>query len=615
MISFLGYTFSAAASWLLLGIPVGLTALVYIYRARGVVAEAVVSTLLFLRQLPEQPTARKRFSPPLQFWIDLAVLSLLSLAAAGILAVNAGKRIAVVVDSSLSMSAQGPSGATRFADATRLAAADVASLLGPARFTVYSAAGTLSLASEPDLSAAAAATAISKIVSTLEPDRIDSALKLMLSNGSFDAVWLYTDMPLREAGTAPNLRVTTIHSDPALAKNSWIRAVEASSSTLLVQVASCGNGAHVVSLSAQCFSEDSLPVGSPLSSSMTAPAGAPTAVRLSPLAADWRYCKIVLRPEGTGSDTLSADNEAWVTRPAQNAAIQILSPLDLRDLGLQNISGYSFLRLPSADDPLFSSSTPTIVHRMQPPAQISAPLLAVVPPPGKLPWGGEVGVVPSTDLTVTRWDASHALLQYVNPTLISVPAALPLSCDAGAQEILSSSTGALACAGARAGQRYIVSALELFPFDGAASPTVSILTLNAMKWLFGAEAGASSSSLTPGRAALAAGATDVRYIAPIAAPVAISQDAPAMLPSLGIVAFTPAGSRQAQLRAVNIFSDDESDLSRQRSIEVPQDVKSAAQPDRRAPLPFSHWLAALALAVLVADILRRIRARSAWVMR
>ncbi len=615
MISLFGFTLSATAPWLLVGVPVGLAALVYIYRTRDQVVEQVVSTLLLLRLLPERYTSRRRFFPPLQFWIDLAVLALLSLAAAGILAIDASKRIAIVVDSSLSMAARAPSGTTRLADAIRLASADAVGQIGSTRFTVYSAGGTLTKVSEPDVSASAATAALSSISQTFEPDRIDSALRNLLSEGTFDAVWAYTDRPLANSASSATIRVTTIPSDPASVQNTWIRSVEASSTALAAQISTIGRAADRTAVSAQCFSENGTAVGSPLSTSLSASSGTAESVSLSPLPSEWKYCKVTAQPRDSSADLLSVDNEAWVARSAQRAAIQVLSPLTLGELGLNRISGYSFMRLPAASDPLFSPNSSTIVHRMSPPKKLTAPLLVVVPPAGKLPWGGESGPAVASGIAVTRWDASHPLLQYVKPTLISAPSALSLTCDAGAQEILSSSSGALACAGERGGQRYLVTSLELFPFDGAASPTVSILTLNSMKWLFGAESAAGNLNFQPGRVSLPAGATSVRYLAPTPSAVPVSADGRVTLPSPGIISFVPPQSREAELRAVTIFSDEESDLSRQRAIEVPAQPAAVARRGARAPLPIAPWLAALALLVLAVDVFRRIRGRTSWGMR
>lgn len=608
MISLLGHSVSAAAPWLLLGIPLGLAALVYIYRARGSSSETVVSTLLLLRQLPERLTARKRFSPPLQFWIDLAALSLLSLAAAGIFAVDAGKPVAIVVDSSLSMSARGPSGTTRFADAVRLATAGAASQLGTTRFTVYSAAASLARASEPNVSGAAAVATLSKLSPTLEPDRIDAALRTLLAEGSFDAVWAYTDKPLASPSTSGDLKVTTIPSDPRTAINVWISATRASADTITVEVRSVGESAATVSVSAECFGREGEPAGRIAPVAAKAAPAQLTTVRLSAPSASWQLCRIKAQ---SGGDSLPADNEAWVTRDSQGSAVQVISPLTLPELGLSRMSGYSFVRLSSADDPLFSRSTPTIVHRLPPPTFLAAPLLVVAPPQGNLPWGGSSATVEASSLVVTRWESAHPLLQYANLTLISIPRARPLSCAPGAQEILSSSAGALVCTGERSGNRYVVSALELFPFDGAASPTVSILTLNALKWLFGADAERSGAELSPGRVLLPAGSEGLRYVAPSLPQPTLSADGAATLPSPGVVAFTPPGARRAELRAVNIFSDNESDLSRLTPIEAPQ-APPVAHLGARTPLSFAPWLAALALLVLLVDILRRIRSRSTW---
>ena len=612
MISLLGFSLSALAPAALVALPIGLATLVYIYRARGKAPEIVVSTLFLLRQLPERLTARKSFVPPLQFWIDLAIVLLLALAAAGISAIDAAKRIAIVVDSSLSMSAKLPSGTTRFADAVRLASADASSQFGSPRFTVYSAANSLRRVSEPNISGSAAASAVSGLSPSLEPDRLESALRALVAEGTFDSVWVYTDRPLATTSAPTPVKVTTIPSDPKTASNAWISAASSTAGTISAEVRSIGESSGSVSVSGECFGADGKPAGRiPPVSVKTGAASAVnvSTVQLSPPGAAWQFCSIEAKAAG---DSLSPDNEAWVTRDSQGSDVQVMSSLTLRELGLGRISGYSFMRVESADDPLFSRSTPTIAHRVRPPKLLAAPVLSVAPPPGSLPWGGSVSDKEATGLAVTRWQPSHPILQYANPTLISIPRARTITCAPGAEEVLSSSAGALICAGVRSGRRYVVSALELFPFDGAASPTVSIVTLNALKWLFRGEAGGPEAGLTPGQALLPAGSVGLRYLAPALPAPSLSAEGAASLPSPGVIVFSPPSTGRPELRSVNIHAEEESDLSRLKPIEPPQAPAAQARVGSRAPLSLAPWLAALALLVITLDVLRRMRSRNSW---
>lgn len=610
-----GYTVSALAPWLLLGIPLAAGILIAVYRARGSTQEVVISTLMLVRELPELLTARKRFSPPLQFWIELAALVLLSLAAAGIYAAESGERIAVVVDTSLSMSAKDSSGAPRLETALRLASADIAQRIGGARFSVYSAGATLRRVSGSEVSSAEAVISLRSITPTLTPDNLEGSVRSLLADGSFDSVWVYTDKSLAEgAPAAANFRLTTVPSDSSRTHNVWVRSLAArTSDSLTVDLASIGPSQGSARVTADCFGKDGVPTRDQPGVTVQLPPGRTVTATLGPLKEPWSYCSVSVKGISGGDDALLVDNVAWITQSAGNSVVQVISPLSVEELGLKRISGYSFVKLPSVTDPQFKKSSPTIFHRSLVPESTQGPVLSILPPAGRLPWGGAISAQSPGTVALTRWEPSHPILQYTNPTLISLPTAQALTCPDLSQSILISSAGSLVCAGEGAGGRYVVVGFEIFPFDGLASPTVSIFTLNALKWLM--TKGASSESTGGvGAVALPLGATDVRYLAPSAPPPELGAGNTATLSTPGILSFTSPDSPEPTLKAVNVFSHEESDLS---DIELlPSDI--AATPSRtnpRSPLSFAPWLALVALLVLFLDLVRRIRLKTTWGVR
>ncbi len=150
MISLFGTTIAAASSWLLLGIPCAIGFLVYIFRVRGTTNQAIVSSLLFLKDLPRRPVGRKTFVPPLQFWLELAILTLLILAVAGIYLSRPGKHVAIVVDSSLSMGALYGAGGTRLDQAKRIATLDIERAPASTTYTIFAASKELLPLSKPN---------------------------------------------------------------------------------------------------------------------------------------------------------------------------------------------------------------------------------------------------------------------------------------------------------------------------------------------------------------------------------------------------------------------------------------------------------------------------------
>lgn len=610
-----GYTVSALAPWLLLGIPLAAGILIAIYRARGSTQEVVISTLMLVRELPELLTARKRFSPPLQFWIELAALVLLSLAAAGIYAAESGERIAVVVDTSLSMSAKDSSGAPRLETALRLASADVAQRIGRARFSVYSAGATLRRVSESEVSSSEAVSSLRSITPTLTPDALEGALRSLIADGSFDSVWVYTDKSLAEgAPAAANFRLTTVPSDGSRTHNVWVRSLTArSTDSLTVDLASIGPSQATARIVADCFGKDGVPTRDQPGVTVQLPPGRTVTTTLGPLKEQWSYCSVSVKGLSGGDDALLVDNVAWITQSGGDSVVQVISPLSVEELGLKRISGYSFVKLPSSSDPQFQKGSPTIFHRSPVPESMQGPILSILPPAGRLPWGGLVSTPSSGSVALTRWEPSHPILQYTNPTLISLPTAQAITCPELSQSILTSSVGSLVCAGEGVQGGYLVVGFEIFPFDGLASPTVSIFTLNALKWLMTKSTGGDVAGGV-GTIALPQDARGVRYLAPSAPPPELSVGNTATLSTPGVISFTSSDSPQPTLKAVNVFSHEESDLS---DIELlPSDI--AATPSRanpRSPLSFAPWLALVALLVLFLDLARRIRLKTTWGVR
>ena len=166
-------------------IPVALGALVYLFRARGTTQSKVTSSLFLLARLPEYLPSRRRFVPPIQFWLELALAVALACAASGITFYRTGARVAVVIDTSKSMSARMSAGLnaeeTRLQAALRIAKADIAQAPPDTLFKVLRAAGTISSAASDTQGAAfrAKGTAISElnlVRSTYEVDSLASVI-------------------------------------------------------------------------------------------------------------------------------------------------------------------------------------------------------------------------------------------------------------------------------------------------------------------------------------------------------------------------------------------------------------------------------------------------------
>ena len=610
MISVFGITLGAAAPWFLVGVPLAASLLVYIYRARGNAHDLVISTLFLIRNLPQRLSARKTFAPPLQFWLELAALSLLSLAAAGLLATDSRQRIAVVIDTSLSMGAINEAGQTRLETAQRIASADVSQFLVQGRFSVYGAASELLPASEPLVSAPVAVWAINSLKPTYLEDNLNAQIRSLLSQGSFDKIWLYSDRTLKDQSVPAGLRVTTIPTNPLTEHNIWIRSLSANTDqTITIEISSLAPAETSIQVAASCFSADGTQLSAP----------APISIKLSPVNANsskigpidptWAFCRITSHGDDTKREALSIDNEGWIARADSAPAIQIVSPLSLQELGLTGLKGFQFQRIESAQATNFNKTVPTIFHRTTASSEMQAPSLVISPPAGALPWGGAVAPQILTAPPITRWIQSHPLLRYVNPTLLSIERAAALRCPESSLSIILSSSGVLACAGESGGFRYLVTGFEIFPFEGLSTPTITVLTLNAFKWLFNSATPLGAINL--GRSIFPSGAKELRSVMPLSAAPLLTDSNVVMINAPGVVSYLSEKDSTRKFLAFNLFSEQESDLARAQTISIEATTQGASL-KQRAPLALASWLALLALLVLLIDIAIRIKRSSSW---
>ena len=610
MISVLGVTLGAAAPWFLVGIPLAASLLIYIFRARGTAHDLVISTLFLIRNLPQRLNARKTFVPPLQFWLELAALSLLSLAAAGLLATDSRQRIAVVIDTSLSMGAINEAGQTRLETAQRIASADVSQFLVQGRFSVYGAASELLPASEPLISAPVAVWAINSLKPTYLEDNLNAQIRSLLSQGSFDKIWLYSDRTLKDQSVPAGLRVTTIPTNPLTERNIWIRSLSANTDqTITIELSSLAPAEISIQVAASCFSADGAELSAPTPISIKLSPVTTNSSQIGPIDPTWAFCRITSYGDDTKREALQIDNEGWIARADTAPAIQIVSPLSLQELGLTGLKGFQFQRIESAQATNFNKTVPTIFHRTTASSEMQAPSLVISPPAGALPWGGAVAPQILTAPPITRWIQSHPLLRYVNPTLLSIERAAALRCPESSLSIILSSSGALACAGESGGFRYLVTGFEIFPFEGLSTPTITVLTLNAFKWLFNSATPLGAINL--GRSIFPSGAKELRSVMPLSAAPLLTDSNVVTINTPGVVSYRSEKDSTPKFLAFNLFSDQESDLAREQTISIEATTQGASL-KQRAPLALASWLALLALLVLLIDIAIRIKRSSSW---
>jgi hypothetical protein len=609
MISIFGTTIAAASPWLLLGIPCAIGFLVYIFRVRGTAHQAVVSSLLFLKELPRRPVGRKTFVPPLQFWLELAILTLLLLAVSGVYLARSGKHIAVVVDSSLSMGALYGAGGTRLDQAKRIATLDIERAPTSTTYTIFASSKDLTPLSQPNESATDAITTLQGARQSHRPDALQQHLASLALDPHYDAVWVYTDRELERSQPSQRLIVNQIPLDPSTSTNAWIQGIQVEGTDALkVKLGYGGTSPKEALVEGECFQN---PTSASMKLSPKTARLTPdevTTTTLTPPKADWSYCKVHIKLQDASLfDALPIDNEGWVTRASSEPAVHLVSSFTPEQLGLAKVKAITV----SVDEQKEGATKlPTIYHRGSPSTVPTTPTLVVLPPAGAFPWGGSALAQGAQRKEVTRWDGSHPVLQYVNPSLVTFPEVRPLECPPSGTPILFSSVGPIACAGEEKGARYLITGFELFPFEGAKNPTMSIFTLNAFKWLF-QSSGATTIGELPMRIPLPESVTEAGYVQP--ENLKLKLEGSSIEPLVpGIVQLEePAGGER--YLALNSFEEKESNLSRRTTLSLPPATpKAATASSPTTSRPLLSTLAILALLVIGGDLARRIIRHVRW---
>lgn len=673
MITLAGTVVSAAWPVFLAAIPLGLGALIYLFRAHGSGAPQVASTLYLLARIPQYAPNRRRFLPPLQFWIELALALALALAASGVMTADSGSRVAIVVDVSKSMGARVSGDETRLQAAVRIAQADIAQASADTRFTVWSAGRSLTPRTERDgapasVRASVALDSLESIEPSYDVDALGAQVAELLARGEYDSVWLYTDRAVEGASRQDQLRVTTIPFDPEVVYNVWISSLtlrDPERRRIDVGVSQVGEERTELTVNATCTDRD---VGdtfslAPVTHRLTR--GETSLVRLGEIERSWSYCRVWLEGATDSQlDMLPSDNEAWIVHGSHRGAIGVVSALSAQALGLDRV-GYATGNDGAGNDDtgtlrvvtfpsesalqqhtreghgmqgvIFHRPTPMMKALAQPTTQSPLASLIVFPEVGVTLWGSAIVKAESQRTSgaveITRWDEAHPILQYVRPQLLTIPMARVLKCPQSAQPVVYSASGPLICAGEEGGARYVILGFEIFPFDGRQTPTLSILTLNTLKWLFaGTHTGRGDAAAT-GVVSLPEMQTAVPprvdRIAPGDEPLTVTRSRSVVVTTPGVLAIADSTRevKTERLIAVNAIASQESDLTLQTPIDVVTrpvageagsgralssgQTRASAHNVRAETTRYELFFAWCALCIVVIDLVRRVIGRMA----
>ncbi|MFM1849110.1 MAG: hypothetical protein RL417_2584 [Pseudomonadota bacterium] len=478
--------FALTSPFMLLLVPGALAGLVYAYRRYGRGIRRPVGTLLLLKALERAPSARQQFKPPPRFFLELLLLSLLLLGAAGLYRRESGERVLVVIDNSLSMGVLPPGERLSILDRAKSnAQSAVDSLASDSQIAVITTeapgVGPLSGIDE-------AYDAIGAIELGYSVDNLERLLARVGGDSRFDRVLAFTDRraqflapesrarievnTVAEAPTA-NIAVSDVSLTTTPAGQQTVRAAITSYYEQAVDIAVVLEAVSVVGTVSVVKRE-----------TVAIPPKETRSVQFSPVALKTAAYRVsVVPPLGSSGavNTLLADDEGWLSAAPPAERITVVSDLSAEALGLNRLRHLRFEVIKPSDwsAERASRAGSAIFHRFTPAEIPNGNTLFVMPPAGGI---FEVGDTVA-EAEVTRWNVADPLASYLNLPALTFKTVTPLKLPPWAREAIATTGGSVALSGSYEGKRIAALGFEIFPYEGAKSRILSVLTLNALGWI------------------------------------------------------------------------------------------------------------------------------------
>jgi len=627
---------------LLAGLLIPLLALAYLRQRPA--KSRVVPSLILLKALAKQRLIQRRFRPPLHFYFELLALLLLLAAAAAPSIREDRHRVAILLDTSLSMRSVVPAERDRSANESRLARAKLKltnwldSQPSASRFTLYTSAPSLEQIGTKLGSVGEASRKLSEIEASLASDTFSASAQQLAESGEYDRLLLVTDHPVEladssvKSGGKTTLEALSLGNLlPARSANPYLTAIRVTSATatdsarVIAEIGLAGSEPLTIQgeLSARVTGADKHSYFQALASREITLNPATTNLlefELDDSTARQHHFSIELKNAPPGlSNLLAEDDRAWVSREerARNRILLVTPESESENnFGLNLIRGFEVKQLSPQQFTALNSTEIrayglVIFRHCVPRSEPPVPALFILPPQDN-PFAPVTQI--SARAAITSWAEAHPLTAYLKVPLLQPKNALVLLPPRWAQPIINVEEGPIFAAGENHGNRSAVLGFEIFPFDGDRSPAYSVLTLNLFRWLSGSDVldqqftVGSHFTLDPERSWVVADPSDsVSTIHPTdAASASFTFSKPGIYLLTSISGETQQNlAHETTAVAVNSFFPDESQLDKFGAIYLPQVITHATGKEDTSREPLWPLLALLAMGVLFFEYLLR----------
>lgn len=415
------------------------------------------------------------------FLVELLILCLAVLAAAGPYVVRRNQNFAVVLDNSAAMQARTPDGSPRFAAAV----AHLRELLGeqhfPAHLTVYVTAPQPHQLDAPFDSFAAARRGLASVDVTdapADPGALKDLMSGLLANSRLTGVY-YAGAYAVATPTPPRLVARPF--DAPLANGALgtfsLRRESFSAPTLHGRIAVANFGP-----APQTFTVT-------VSNGKTVLARSQTHLAPDEIGAlDFPSLPLaeVYKAELEPADGFALDNTAWATAGAVKAiSVLFVSPAPGDANGLDQLPGVKVTtREPDAYTPEDLTSADVAIFEYGVPKELpGVNTLLVMPPPGDPVF--DFTIRPASRLSITGWNTTDPLTDAVNFRLLNPRVGEFFGVHRWMKPVATGPSGGLVIRGVRAGHRFVATGFNPFPYLGRQNLPMSILTLNMLSYLAG----------------------------------------------------------------------------------------------------------------------------------
>ena len=615
---------------MLIGVPLAAAALVYAYRRRGQGTRLVVASTLLLKTIERTIATPKKFVPPPRFFFELLLLILLLLGAAGLYLRERGAMYALVIDNSLSMRAAAPASASG-EDSMTLAKKGAESFLSgldaESQIALYAASPAPRQLGGGLLSPSAAQRELERITPVYAGDTLDTFLPRLLRNEQYEKVLAFTDGHVSLQGNAAAKAYTRleIHANSSELQSAHNIAL----THISAKKQAAGGDSLSVSVNAASYAQKQVRASIALEvlehsakgsrfvpfdrREISIEPGASARVSFAAVPAAYQQFKARLQQTGENSsarslNALAEDDDAFLALGKSEGSIYVISRFSIRELGLE--------KAPLAQ---FEQIVPERFGEALPADERAHTLIFHRITPSELPRNNALFIAPSPETTlfkversvaraaVSRWRTSHPILTYLSLPEMQLKDLSVLAVPAWARELVVTTEGVAAFAGEKDGFRYVVLGFEVLPFEGKNAATLSILTLNILKWLSDLSA---DTGFLPALSAYAP-ASDERSIEYVDGPPPAQGDhahkSKLVLSQPGIVRVR--GAQGDRFVAVNFFSEQESNLRKGRTIAV--NAAPPAPKDFEGKRSLGALLALLVVLLLLGDLVCMAVRRSA----